>query len=60
MNIDWSLPRENGSREELGGDLNQHTFAPDVPATVAPFQAWRSLQLVVTKGPKQVTIASAR
>jgi hypothetical protein len=54
MSIDWLLPRE-----ELGGDLNQHTLAPDVPATVAPFQAWRSLQLVVTKGPKQITIASA-
>ncbi len=39
-----------------GGDLNQHTLVPDVPATVAPFRAWRSLQIVVTRGPRQVTI----
>ena len=23
---------------ENGGDLNQHTYAPNVPATVAPFR----------------------
>jgi SsrA-binding protein len=45
---------------KTGGDLNQYTFAPNVPATVAPFRAWRDLQLVVAKGPKQVTIARAR
>ena len=47
-------------RLETGGDLNQYTFAPNVSATVAPFRAWRGLQMIVTKGPKQVTIARAR
>jgi len=49
-----------GVQPENGGDLHQHTFAPDVPATVAPFRAWRDLQIIVTKGPKQVTIESSR
>lgn len=33
-----------------------HTSAPDVTATVAPFRAWRSSQLIVAREPKQVTI----
>ena len=33
-----------------------HTPAPDVTATVAPFRAWRSLQLIVAGEPTQVTI----
>ena len=41
---------------KIGGDLIQHTLAPNVPATVAPFRAWRDLQIIVTRGPKQVTI----
>jgi hypothetical protein len=41
---------------KTGGDLNQYTPALDVLATVAPFRAWRDLQIIVAKGPKQVTI----
>jgi len=49
-----------GLASKNGGDLIQHTSAPDVPATVAPFRAWRDLQMIVAKGPKQVTIAGAK
>ena len=35
-----------------------HTPAHDVTATVAPFRAWRSLQLIVAEGPERVTITA--
>ena len=35
-----------------------HTPAPNVPATVAPFRAWRGLQLIVARGPMPVTMNS--
>jgi len=34
-----------------GGNPTSHTSAHDYIATVAPFRAWRSLQLVVARGP---------
>ena len=33
-----------------------HTSAPEITTTVAPFRAWRGLQLIVAKGPMQATI----
>jgi len=37
-----------------------HIPAHDVTATVAPFRAWRSLQLIIARGPIGVTTAKAR
>ncbi len=34
----------------------RHTPAPNYTATVAPFRAWRGLQLVVAGGPMRTTI----
>ena len=39
---------------------NSHTSAHSVTTTVAPFRAWRGLQLAVARGPKGVTIESKR
>jgi len=33
-----------------------HTPAHDVTATVAPFRAWRGSQLIIARGPAEVTI----
>ncbi len=39
-----------------GGNPNQPHLTHEAAATVAPFQAWRSSQLVVARGPTWVTI----
>ena len=40
---------------------NSHTSAHSVTTTVAPFRAWRGLQLAAARGPKGATIkVSAR
>jgi len=34
-----------------------HISAHELTATVAPFRAWRSLQLIIARGPERATIA---
>jgi hypothetical protein len=34
-----------------------HISAHELTATVAPFQAWRNLQLIIARGPERATIA---
>jgi len=37
-----------------------HISAHELTATVAPFQAWRNLQIVIARGPERATIAKRR
>ncbi len=43
-----------------GGNPNQPHLAHEAAATVAPFRAWRSSQLVIARGPTWVTIDHGR
>ena len=40
--------------------LTSHIPAHDFTVTVAPFRAWRSLQLIIARGPIRATTAKAR
>ena len=40
--------------------LNSHTSAHDGTTTVAPFRAWRGLQIIVAREPKRATVKLAR
>jgi len=40
-------------KNRLGGGLISHTSAHESSATVAPFQAWLSLQSIIARGPKR-------
>ena len=45
--------------QNLEATCTSHTPAPEITATVAPFRAWRGLQLIVAGEPMQVTIEAA-
>ena len=39
--------------------LNSHTSAHDGTTTVAPFRAWRGLQIIVAREPKRATVEAS-
>ncbi|GGY40666.1 hypothetical protein GCM10011297_11990 [Bacterioplanes sanyensis] len=50
--------REKIVRTEMEMTPTSHTPAHESTATVAPFRAWRGLQLIVARGPMRATTTS--
>ena len=49
-----------GLEELMVATLKSHTSAHDGTTTVAPFRAWRGLQIIVAREPKRATVKLAR